>query len=113
MKKTTIIATMATIFLFLSNTTTGQNAAPITTNVQTKNGIFIFWPQQQPNCNYEYIATVKTPNVVKSVRADYMLSILLEKFEKLSLPRDGKKYAMIISDNELSTAEIIILKCDD
>jgi hypothetical protein len=105
---------MKTFFFFIIGIvmygyTAAQSACSTpTTNVQMLKGYYIFWPGQKPNCPYDYVGSVQTPGVVKTLKAEHMLNVLIEKAIKENFK--GSNYALIVTDEDIAAADVVKLK---
>ena len=98
------------LFIALNFAAPEAMAQQPTATLQQLQGYYIVYPGQKVNCNTEYLGHVTCPKVVKSLRADHMISTLIEAAEKKNWK--GNNYALIVTEANISEADVVILKCE-
>jgi hypothetical protein len=54
------------------------------------------------------VGSVQTPGVVKTLKAEHMLNVLIEKAIKENFK--GSNYALIVTDEDIAAADVVKLK---
>lgn len=74
--------------------------------IQQREGLFLIFPRQKPNFEYEYIATIDAGNVIKNWKASTLIEKLLKVYKKEGLNGD----ALLFTEDDLWKAEVIKFK---
>lgn len=106
MKKTAlkIKCTLVVVVLMLASNAFAQD---ITVNPEKREGIYVIYPSQTLNIEYEYIKTVEMgPLVVKTFKASYLIGRLIDKAKK----EGGKVDAILINEKNFLKADVVRFK---
>lgn len=102
-----LLFTISSFILMTSfNIKPSNSANQLTVEVGQKQGVYIIYPHQKPNFEYEYIKTIDAGDIIQNWRASTLVEKLLRVYGREVVDGD----AIIFTEGDLWKADVVKFK---